>query len=175
VPKLDRQALNPEQQNLRRKTHETIAKVSDDYGRRLTFNTAIAAVMELCNETSRLSERIDQGLAVEREALETAIILLSPIVPHISHTMWYALGHSKPIIDTSWPQAEPEALIRNSIELVVQINGKVRDKIEVAADASNDDVLAMALAQENVQKFIEGKEIKMSKVIPGKLVTIAVK
>jgi leucyl-tRNA synthetase len=175
APKLDRQALNPEQQNLRRKTHETIAKVSDDYGRRLTFNTAIAAVMELCNETSRLSERKDQGLAVEREALETAIILLSPIVPHISHTMWYALGYNKPIIDTSWPQAEPEALIRSSIELVVQINGKVRDKIEVAADASNEDVLALALAQENVQKFIEGKEIKMSKVIPGKLVTIAVK
>ena len=175
VPKLDRQALNSEQQDLRRKTHETIAKVSDDYGRRLTFNTAIAAVMELCNETSRLSERKGQGLAVEREALENAIILLSPIVPHISHTMWYALGHNKPIIDTSWPQAEPEALIRSSIELVVQINGKVRDKIEVAADASNEDVLALALAQENVQKFIEGKEIKMSKVIPGKLVTIAVK
>lgn len=173
--KLDIQALNSEQQNLRRKTHETIAKVSDDYGRRLTFNTAIAAVMELCNDTARLGDRSGQGLAVEREALEAAILLLAPIVPHISHSMWHALGHSKPIIDAPWPQVDEAALVRSSIELVIQINGKVRGKMEVAADADDEHVLALALAQENVQKFIEGKEIKMSKVIPGKLVTIAVK
>jgi leucyl-tRNA synthetase len=175
TPRLDPQALNQQQQNLRRKTHETIAKVSDDFGRRLTFNTAIAAVMELCNEIGRLPDSNGQGLAVEREALETAIVLLSPIIPHITHTMWYALGHRQPIIDAPWPQVDDKALVRDSIELVVQINGKVRSKIEVAADAADDDVLALALAQDNVQKFIAGKEIKMSRVIPGKLVTIAVK
>ncbi len=175
APKLNTESLSTEHSDLRRKTHETIAKVSDDYDRRLTFNTAIAAVMELCNDIARLSDRSAQGLTVEREALETAILLLSPIVPHITHHMWHALGHNTLIIDVSWPQADPSALLRSSIELVIQVNGKVRSKIEVAADTSEEAILSLALAQENVQKFIEGKTIKMTKVIPGKLVTIAVK
>ncbi len=175
TPALDVNALNEAQRDLRRKVHETIAKISDDYGRRLTFNTAIAAVMELSNELQKISERNNQWLAIEREALQTAIVLLAPIVPHICHTLWRELGNTGSLIDAPWPQVDSSALQRSSIELVVQVNGKVRGKIAVAADATNDEIIALALAQENIQKFIEGKAIAMSKVVPGKLVTFAVK
>jgi len=175
IPSIDPAKLTEEQSNLRRKTHETIAKVSDDYSRRLTFNTAIAAVMELTNEIGKLRDRDEQGLAVEREALETAIQLLSPIVPHVGQSLWASLEHSNDLIDQHWPTVDKTALERSSIEMVIQVNGKVRGKISVAADANPDDIMDQALAQDNVQKFIEGKEIKMKKVIPGKLVTIAVK
>jgi leucyl-tRNA synthetase len=101
--------------------------------------------------------------------------MLSPIAPHFCHHVWKAFGNKKAIIDESWPQVDKQALLKTSLEMVIQINGKVRAKIEVAADASDDDVLSQALENPNVIKFIEGKEIKMKKVIPGKLVTIAVK
>jgi leucyl-tRNA synthetase len=164
---------------VRRKIHETIAKVSDDYGRRQTFNTAIAAVMELCNELSKLDRDKPQSLAIEKEALETAVLLLTPIVPHISQCLWQAFGHGKAnsqdLVNATWPKVDEAALIKTSLELAVQINGKVRGKIEVAADASDEQIIALALSQENVQKFLDGKTIKMQKVIPGKLVTIAAK
>ena len=172
---LDTQNLSTQQKNLRRKTHETINKVSDDFGRRLTFNTAIAAMMELVNDISKMQEHNDQGLAVEREALNAVVLMLAPITPHICHKLWQALGNHQAIIDTPWPSFDKEALVQSSIEMVIQINGKVRAKIEVATDAAQEDILEQALNQKNVQKFIEGKEIKMTKVIPGKLVTIAVK
>ncbi|WP_019530713.1 leucine--tRNA ligase [Dasania marina] len=175
IPALDKKNLSSAQQDLRRKTHETIAKVSDDCDRRLTFNTAIAAIMELTNDLNKFQDRDGQGLAVEREAIEAIVLLLSPIVPHICHTLWQNLGHSTAVIDAPWPKVDEKALVRSSIEMVVQINGKVRAKIEVAADASQEAVLALAMADERVQTFLEGKEIKMQKVIPGKLVTIAVK
>jgi leucyl-tRNA synthetase len=176
APALDSAALNKAEQDLRRKTHETIAKVSDDFGRRLTFNTAIAAIMELTNEVAKLDTSAGgQALAVEREAIETIVKLLAPIVPHICHYLWSELGHSDIMIDSPWPAADEAAMVKSSIELVVQINGKVRAKIEVAADADEAAVLDIAMNHDNVQKFIEGKEIKMRKVIPGKLVTIAVK
>ena len=175
VPALDKSQLNKEQQNLRRKLHETIGKISDDYGRRLTFNTAIAAIMELTNDISKLPDNNPQSLAVEREALQAIVVMLSPIAPHFCHTLWQALGNKGAVIDASWPAVDKTALVRDSIELVIQVNGKVRGKIEVAADASQESILELAFADANVQKFIAGKEIKMRKVIPGKLVTIAVK
>lgn len=175
APALDAEALNESQKDLRRKTHETIQKVTDDYGRRLTFNTAIAAVMELSNEIAKSGDREGNGLAVEREALETAVKLLAPIVPHMSHSLWQALGHKDGMLDSPWPTVDEDALVRSSIDLVVQINGKVRAKIQVPADADETSVLAVAQDNENVQKFLAGKEIKMRKVIPGKLVTFAVK
>ena len=137
TPSLDANALDNAQRDVRRKLHETIAKVSDDYGRRLTFNTAIAAAMELSNELGKISERSGQWLAIEREALQTLVLLLAPIVPHISHALWRELGNSTSLIDAPWPQVDATALERSSIELVVQINGKVRGKIEVAVDASS--------------------------------------
>ncbi|WIO74575.1 leucine--tRNA ligase [Porticoccaceae bacterium LTM1] len=175
VAALNVDALTEAQKDLRRKTHETIQKVSDDYGRRQTFNTAIAAVMELMNEVGKFDDSSEQGLAVEREALEAATLLLAPVAPHISHVLWNAFGHEGAVIDAPWPSHDEAALVRSSIEMVVQVNGKVRAKLQVAADASDDAIIDMAKADENVLKFIEGKEIKMCKVIKGKLVTFGVK
>ncbi len=169
---LDTANLTDAQRDLRRKTHETIAKVSDDFGRRLTFNTAIAAVMELVNDISRFERETDQDLALEREALESAVLLLAPIVPHICHELWHELGHSEAIINAPWPEPDAEALVRNTIEMVVQVNGKVRAKIQVPADADADTIKALAKAQENVQKFIDGNTIRKEIVVPQKLVNI---
>ena len=158
---------------LRRKTHETIAKVSDDYGRRQTFNTAIAAVMELLNE---IGKRADRGsvaaLAVEREALESAVLLLAPVVPHACHALWQALGHTDAVIDAPWPRAEESALRRTTIELVLQVNGKLRARIDVPADAPHAELERLALADPQVQRFIDGKPVRKVIVVPGKLVNV---
>ncbi len=171
--KLDATNLPAAQKDLRRKTHETIQKVSDDYGRRQTFNTAIAATMELLNETSKLADRANpQSLAVEREALEAAILLLSPIVPHITQHLWQALGHSSIPLNESWPVLDEAALIRSTIEVVVQVNGKLRGKLDAAVDAPKDWLEQNALAQENVQKFLEGVTVRKIIIVPNKLVNI---
>lgn len=168
--------LTKEQKQLRRKVHETIAKVSDDFGQRLTFNTAIAAVMELLNEVNKLADRSSPlGLAVEREALTNAVLLLAPIVPHICHSLWQALGHTDEVVNSPWPQADAEALVRDTLIYPVQVNGKIRGQLEVSPDTSEADILAMAESEPNVAKFLDGKTIKMRKVIPGKLVTFAIK
>ena len=174
IPALDVNALDNAQKDLRRKTHETIAKISDDFGRRLTFNTAIAATMELSNELNKIPRREGQWLAIEREALQTTVLLLAPIVPHIAHALWSALGGNGELIDARWPQVDASALVRASIEYVVQVNGKVRGKIEIAADASDEAIIALAKANDGVSKQLEGKTVKMVKVIRGKLVTFAV-
>jgi len=158
--------------DLRRKTHETIAKVTNDCGVRQTFNTAIAAVMELLNEVGRLKEDSPLALAVEREALESAVLLLAPMVPHICHHLWNKLGHEGAIIDAQWPVVDTSALVRDSIEMVVQVNGKVRAKIDVAANAPQSDIEAMALAEENVMRFTDGLSIRKVIVVPKKLVSI---
>jgi leucyl-tRNA synthetase len=176
VGTLNQEQLSDKQKDLRRKLHETIAKVSDDYGRRQTFNTAIAAIMELLNDVTKLADRsTPETRAVEREALVSISLMLSPIVPHIAHGLWKELGNGDNVIDAAWPSVDEAALVKTNIQMVVQINGKVRAKLNVAADADQDSIMAMAKADENVQKFLEGKEIKMCKVIPGKLVTFAVK
>lgn len=172
TPALSPESLNGPQQDLRRKTHETIAKVSDDYGRRLTFNTAIAAVMELVNEISRFQRQSDQCLAVEREAIEATVRLLAPIVPHISHQLWLNLGHSDAVIDATWPQVDESALVRNTIEMAVQVNGKLRATIEVAADADAESIKQMAREQENVQRFLADLTIRKEILVPKKLVNI---
>lgn len=170
---LDADALTDNLRDLRRKTHETIAKVTDDYGRRQTFNTAIAAVMELLNEVNKLADRATPiGLAVEREALETAVLMLAPIVPHITHALWQALGHKNPLLDAPWPKVDEAALKRTSIEIVVQVNGKVRDKIQAPVDAERSDIEALALDQDNVQRFLQGVSVRKIIVVPNKLVNI---
>ncbi len=171
--KLDVASLPQQQKDLRRKTHETIAKVSDDYGRRQTFNTAIAATMELLNEVSKLADRANpQGLAVEREALETAILVLAPIVPHITQVLWHALGHKDIPLNASWPKLDESALVRSTIEVVVQVNGKVRSKLEAPVDAPQKTLEELALAQDNVQRFLEGVTVHKVIVVPNKLVNI---
>ena len=169
---LDIDNLNQRQQDLRRKTHETINKVNDDFGRRNTFNTAIAAVMELLNDVAKHNSAETQSVAVRHEALTSAVLLLSPIAPHICHALWQALGHSESVADAKWPAVDEKALVRSSITLVLQVNGKVRGKIEVAADISKQDIEKIALADENVQRFIEGSTIRKIIVVPGRLINI---
>lgn len=167
---LDTTALSDADCALRRKTHETIAKVSHDYGQRLTFNTAIAAVMELLNDIGKF-----QGSAgVEREALESSVILLAPIVPHITHALWQALGHDSALLDSPWPSVDESALVKSEIEMVVQVNGKVRAKIQVAVDAGAESIKELARNDANVKRFIDGKAIRKEIVVPQKLVNIVV-
>lgn len=170
---LDVASLPQQQKDLRRKTHETIQKVSNEYGNRQTFNNVVSASMELLNEVSRLSDRANpQGLAVEREALEAAILLLAPIVPHITQYLWKELGHSSIPLNEPWPTLDESALTRSTIEVVVQVNGKVRGKLDAPFDAPKETLEQLALAQENVQKFLEGVTVRKVIVVPNKLVSI---
>jgi len=170
--KLDADTLTSEQKNIRRKLHETIKKVSDDVGRRHTFNTAIAAVMELINELVKFAENSEQAYAVSREAIESVVLLLSPIVPHISQQLWNELGHDGLTADVPWPQCDESALVRDEIELVVQVNGKLRSRISVAAKADKESIEATALADEKIVANIEGKTVRKIIVVPGRLVNI---
>ena len=173
-PALDTMALNDAEKDLRRKTHQTIAKVSDDIGRRYTFNTAIAASMELLNAVNKLEHGTPQSRAIEREALDAVVLVLSPIVPHICHALWSMLGHDSAPVFEQWPDFDESALEQDTIEIVVQVNGKLRGRISVAADADKEQVAAVALADENVQRFVADKEIRKTIVVPGKLVNIVV-
>ena len=160
--------------DLRFKLHSTIAKVTDDYDRRQQFNTAIAAVMELLNQYDKTDCESAEGKAVAREVLEAAIILLSPIVPHICETLWAELNAGSALWQQAWLQADPAALVQTEMELMVQVNGKLRDKILVAADAAEDDIKAAALASAGAIKFMEGKTPKKVIVVPKRLVNIVV-
>jgi leucyl-tRNA synthetase len=174
TPVLDKDAMTGAQRELRRKIHMTIDKVNDDFSRRYTFNTAIAAVMEMCNALSR-AELIDNNdHAIMREGVETAVLLLSPIVPHMTDTLWIALGHTEPLIDATWPKSDPEALEQSEVELVIQVNGKLRSKITVAKTAEQKQIEDLALADEKIQQHIEGKTVRKTIVIPGRLVNIVV-
>lgn len=171
---IDKDNLTDVQKELRLKVHSTIQKVSDDMERRQTFNTAIAAVMELSNTIAKFVDISEQGRAVMQEALEAAVLLLGPIVPHISHQLWNELGNEGDALTAAWPQVDESALVQDTIQLVVQVNGKVRAKINVAADADEDVVLHTALADENVQKHMADKTIRKKIVVPGRLVNIVV-
>ncbi len=172
--KIDAESLTTNEQDVRRKTHATIAKVSDDYGRRQTFNTAIAAVMELLNALSKLDHSSAQASAVRHEALETAVLLLAPITPHLCHCAWAALGHGEAVIDAAWPQVDEAALALSSMTMAVQVNGKVRAQIDVTVDASRETIEAAALANPKVGRFTEGKDIRKVIVVPNKLVNVVV-
>ncbi len=166
--------LSEPQRSLHRQIHATIAKVSDDIGRRYTFNTAIAAVMELVNHLSRWNDNTPQGQAVFREGVESVVRLLSPIVPHITHALWQALGHKQALVEERWPVADPAALEQEEITLVVQINGKLRAHILVEREAQAAEVEKQAVENPNVQRFIAGKPIKKLIMVPGRLVNIVV-
>ena len=166
--------FNENQNKLRRKTHQTISKVTDDIGRRYTFNTAIAAVMELVNEVSTFNVNDELDLQVIKEAIESILLLLSPIVPHICHQLWLDINHEQPIIDAEWPKFDPSLLKSETSLIVIQVNGKLRSKLEVDASISEEELKSMALSDEKVLGFIEGNEIKKIIVIPEKLVNIVV-
>jgi len=172
-PEVDVVALTAAQKTLRRQLHEAIQKVGDDYGRRYSFNTAIAALMELLNHVSKFDDMSDQGRAVRHEALQTMVLLLNPVTPHISHHLWQVLGNPGTLLeDVPFPQADPAALVRDAVTLAVQVNGKLRGTIEVGVQAAKDEIEALALAEPNVVKFMEGMAVKKVIVVPGKIVNI---
>ena len=166
--------LDPEQHAVRRKIHETIAKAGDDVGRRYTFNTAIAAVIEMLNALRGRDDETPQGRALEREGLKAAILLLAPVVPHVAHALWPALGGEGPVVDASWPEADPAALRRDTVTLVVQINGKLRGRVDVPAGTGRDEAEAAARGNPNVARHLEGKSARKVILVPDRLLNIVV-
>ncbi|MFT7223185.1 MAG: leucyl-tRNA synthetase [Cellvibrionaceae bacterium] len=165
--------LDAAQKTLRRKVHETIEKVTGDYDERQQFNTAIAAIMELLNEIGKLADRsTPETRAVEREALEVTVLLLAPVAPHICHHLWSALGYDSHIIDQPWPTIDRKALVKDNITVVVQVNGKVRDRFEAANNTPKEKLTEMALASKKVQEFTDSKTVRKIIVVPNKLVNI---
>ncbi len=172
---LDGSTLTEPLKNLRRKTHETITKVSVDYGDRQTFNTAIAAVMELLNEINKIADRAGTNtLIVEREALEAAVLLLSPITPHISHQLWQELGHTDAVINATWPKADADAMHRSSIEVAVQVNGKLRGTVTLAPEATQNEAETAARANEKIAKFLADQTVRKVIFVPRKMLNIVV-
>lgn len=172
---LDVTALSADQKSLRRDVHKTIAKVSDDIGRRQTFNTAIAAVMELMNKLTRAPLESEQDRAIMAEALSAVVRMLYPITPHICFELWKALGNESTIDHAEWVKADEAAMVEDEKLIVVQVNGKVRGKVTVAADADEETVKAVAFADENVKKFTENTQILKVIYVPGKLLNMVVK
>ncbi|MEN1940286.1 leucine--tRNA ligase [Luteimonas sp. MJ174] len=165
--------LTPEQKTLRRHLHETIQKVGDDYGRRHSFNTAIAALMELLNHLVKFNDASGAGRAVRHEVLEAMVLMLNPVTPHTCHALWQLLGHAEQVVDdVPFPVVDPEALARDAMTLAVQVNGKLRGTIEVAADAAREAIEARALAEPGVAKVLEGLAVRKVIVVPGKIVNV---
>ena len=168
-------ALSSTQKALRRDVHKTIAKVSDDIGRRQTFNTAIAAVMELMNKLTRAPLDDEQDHAIMAEALSAVVRMLYPITPHICFRLWQELGNPDAIDFAPWVEADPDAMIEDEKLIVVQVNGKVRGKVTVAAEADEESVKAIAFADENVKRFTDGMQIVKVIYVAGKLLNVVVK
>ena len=166
--------LNEKQATLRRKTHQTIAKVSDDIGRRYTFNTAIAAVMELVNDLNvfQIEDEMDQKVA--KEAITSVLLLLSPIVPHICNRLWLDLGFDQPIIDEVWPKHNPHLMMADTLEIIVQVNGKLRSKITVDSSIENAELEQLVLMDEKIKKYTNDQTIKKIIIVPKKLVNIVI-
>ena len=170
--KLDLAGLSDEQKAIRRSTHLAIKQASQDVGQHHKFNTAIAQVMTLMNVLEKAPQTTAQDRALVQEGLETVTLLLAPITPHISHELWNQLGHSGAVIDATWPVADDSALVQDTLQLVIQVNGKLRGQIDMPASASREEVEAAARANENVLRFTEGLTIRKVIVVPGKLVNI---
>ncbi len=168
-------ALGETAAEVRRKTHETIARADDDLGRRVQFNTVVSAVMELTNALSRFDPADDNERAVMTEGLRTALLVISPIAPHLTHVLWPMVGGEGALIEQGWPELDESALAQAVIEYVVQVNGKVRGKIEVPADAEQGVVLDLAKAADNVARHMDGKAVVKEIVVPNKLVNIVVR
>ena len=173
APEINGLTFNSQQKSLRRELHKTITKVSDDIGRRNTFNTAIAAIMELMNHLSKAALDSDEDKAVMQEAIRAVVLMLTPIVPHLSHQLWQMVGDGNTQVeDVLWPTVDKAALVEDEKLIIVQVNGKVRAKITVAADMQQSEVEKLALAQEHVNKFVEGNTIRKVIYVPGRLVNI---
>ena len=176
LPEMNNLTLSAEQKKLRLKSHQTLAKVTDDYQRRHTFNTAIAATMELLNAVSKFAEN-QQGETdhiVVQEALEFSVLMLAPIVPHFCHVAWQRLGHEGAVMNARWPDVAESALVQDSMLIVLQVNGKLRSKIEVSRDITRDELEKLALEDEIIQRFVSEGSVRKVIVVPGKLVNIVI-
>jgi leucyl-tRNA synthetase len=174
VDALEPAGLNDSQKSLRCLVHDTIAKVSDDVGRRNTFNTAIAAMMELSNHLARHEDRSVQDRAVLDEGWQSIVRMLAPVTPHICEELWSIMGHEELLANSTWPEADESARVKTSITIVVQVNGKLRAQFETVPGASREAVQEIALAEANVQRHIEGKAIRKIIHVPDKLLNIVV-
>ena len=172
VEALNTNGLNAEQKTIRRYVHDTIAKVSDDIGRRQTFNTAIAAVMELSNHLGRFEDSSPQGRAIQDEAWKAVVRLMAPITPHICETLWEMLGGQGNVVGTAWPDVDESARVRDQITLVIQINGKLRARLDLAPGCDEEQAMAAAMAETNVTRFTDGKTIRKVIYIPDRLLNI---
>ncbi|MHB8415520.1 MAG: leucine--tRNA ligase [Acidiferrobacteraceae bacterium] len=171
---VDRASESESVRELRRQTQVAISKVTDDIGRRQVFNTAVAAVMELVNAVGRVEERTSGARDARRKALESALLLLSPIAPHITHVLWKALGHERAIVDETWPVIDEGALLQEFVEIVVQVNGKLRARLRAPAHADQDEIHGLALNDAQVMRYVEGKTVKRVIFVPSKLINIVV-
>jgi leucyl-tRNA synthetase len=170
----DKTRLNAAQKEMRRIAHSTLAKVTDDIGRRRSFNTAVASVMELLNAISKFDSTTLAGRVVAHEALEIAVMCLSPMIPHVTHELWRQLGHDTALATERWWAPDPDALVQEQVEISVQVAGKMRARVSIPADASEEVAVKAALADANVQKFVEGKPVRKAIYVKGKLVNIVV-
>ncbi|MFI3220375.1 MAG: class I tRNA ligase family protein, partial [Methylococcales bacterium] len=166
--------LTEEQKTMRRHLHHTIQKVTHDMGVRIIFNTAIAANMELINTLIKFTDESNNGKAIRQEVLEAIVLMLSPMVPHICHQLWLDLGHDNAVVSETWLAVDETALVQDSLDYMIQVNGKLRGKISVSATATNAEIQAAALADEHTQHFIDGQPIKKVIVVPNKLVNIVI-
>ena len=173
LPTLDIASLSSEQRDLRRLVHETLAKCEDDFGRRLAFNTVVAAVMSLMNQVTKFEDSSGQGRAVVHEALTAAVLIMSPITPHICHTLWQMLGLGD-IEIANWLPVDQGALEKSVVELAVQVNGKLRGKVELSPDAEQDEAVRVARLQENVEKYLIDKTIRKIIYVPNKILNFVV-
>ena len=172
VTEIDFDKLSDVHQEIRHKVYTTLQKVSDDMSRRFTFNTAIAANMELINQLSKFHEDSPQAQAVRQEAFECIILMLSPIMPHVAQQLWSNLGKEGIVMDMSWPEVDETALVQSKIQMMIQINGKLRGKVDVAADASDTKVKELAMENDNVIQFLESATVRKVIVVKGRLINI---
>jgi leucyl-tRNA synthetase len=175
VAELDTRGLDKSQKDIRQKTHQALKKVGDDFGRRHSFNTAISTLMELNNNLSRFYDVSEQGMAVRKEAIEIMLKALNPITPHLSHHLWHCMGHDDAMIDVLWPEVDESALKQDEVQIVVQVNGKLRAQLMVPLGTDNQAIESLALNEENVVKFTEGMTVVKVVVVPNKLVNVVVK
>ena len=175
ISKIDDLNLNEEQRSVRQKTHLALKKVGDDFGRRHSFNTAIATMMELNNLVSRYADTSQQGMAVKQEAIEIMVKCLSPVMPHVCHHLWFLLGGKNAVVDSQWPEVDESALIQERVQIIAQVNGKLRAKIMAPLDSDNQAVQEIALSDEKIVKFTMDKQIIKVIVVPNKLINIVIK
>jgi leucyl-tRNA synthetase len=174
VPAYSAGELSPELKALRFALHSTIAKVTDDYARRQKYNTAIAAVMEFMNALTKVTDMGASARSVRQEALEAVVLLLAPIVPHACHALWQELKAGADVMRASWPKRDDAALVQDEVELVLQVNGKLRGHMRAPKSAGREQLEKMALAHDAVTRYTNGQAVRKIVVVPGRLVNVVV-